>query len=126
MLRPAGTVLIIENDLATSEMYQRALGQHYQVLTSTVDQDVLTLISATPLHAIVLEPGPLNGPGWTLLAELEQLPNTRSIPVIICTSQDRRRLAMEMNVAAYLVKPVLPSDLLQRVRQLTGKDVQEA
>ena len=126
MLKPTHAVLIIENDLATAEMYQRALSQHYQVFTSTVEEDVLTLVSANTLHAVILEPGPLNGPGWTLLAELQRQPSPWSIPIIVCTSQDRRRLGTEMNVAAYLVKPVLPATLLNIVRRLTGEDGWEA
>jgi two-component system, response regulator FitH len=126
MLRPTRAVLIIENDLATAEMYQRALSQRYQVFTSTVEEDVLAFISANPLHAIVLEPGPLNGPGWDLLGELQRHPNTGSIPVIVCTSQDRRRLGMEMNTAAYLVKPVLPAVLLKMVRRLISEDDHES
>ncbi|HXV99152.1 MAG TPA: response regulator [Anaerolineae bacterium] len=126
MLKPTRAVLIIENDLATAEMYQRALSQHYQVFTSTLEQDVLALVSVNTPHAVVLEPGPLNGPGWSLLAELQRHPSTESIPVIVCTSQDRRRLGMEMGVAAYLVKPVLPPMLLKIVRRLTGEDDREA
>jgi DNA-binding response OmpR family regulator len=118
-------VLIIENDLATVEMYQRTLSQYYQVFTSTLEHDALALVSANTLHAVVLEPGPLNGRGWALLAELQRHPGTRSIPIIICTSQDRR-LGVEMDVAAYLVKPVLPDTLLKMVRRLTRKDEPEA
>lgn len=126
MLKPTQAVLIVENDLATAEMYQRTLSQHYQVFTTTVEQDALALMSANTLHVIVLEPGPLNSRGWTLLAELQRHPGPRSIPIIICTSQDRRRLGTEMEVAAYLVKPVLPATLLKIVRRLTGEDGPEA
>ena len=125
MSRPTRAVLIIENDLATAEMYQRALSQRYEVFISTVEADVLALVRANTLHAIVLEPGPLNGPGWGLLAELQRHPNTGSIPVIVCTSQDRRRLGTEMSTAAYLVKPVLPAVLLKMVRRLISEDDQE-
>src|SRR5262245_39617384 len=118
MSKSTRAVLIIENDLATAEMYQRALSQHYQVFTSTLEQDVLALVSVNAPHAVVLEPGPLNGPGWSLLAELQRHPSTGSIPVIVCTSQDRHRLGMEMGVAAYFVKPVLPPTLLKIVRRL--------
>jgi len=124
-MRPTRAILIIENDLATAEMYQRALSQHYQVFTSTVEEDVLALVSVNTPHAVVLEPGPLNGPGWTLLAELQRHPSPRYIPIIVCTSQARRRLGMEMNVAAYLVKPVLPATLLNIVRRLTSEDGRE-
>ncbi|MBE7472544.1 MAG: hypothetical protein DPW09_07180 [Anaerolineae bacterium] len=126
MSKPTQAVLIIENDLATAEMYQRTLSQYYQVFTTTLEQDILALVSANTLHTVVLEPGPLNGRGWALLAELQRHPGARAVPIIICTSQDRRRLGMEMDVAAYLVKPVLPDTLLKMVRRLTRKDDREA
>lgn len=121
MLKPTQAVLIIENDLATAEMYQRTLSQHYRVFTTTIEQDALALVNANTLHAVVLEPGPLDSQGWALLAELQHHPGMHSIPIIICTSQDRRRLGLEMDVAAYLVKPVLPATLLKMVRRLTRK-----
>jgi CheY-like chemotaxis protein len=56
-----------------------------------------------------------------LLAELQRHPSTQSIPIIICTSQDRQRLGTGINVAAYLVKPVLPATLLKIVQRLTSQ-----
>jgi DNA-binding response OmpR family regulator len=121
MSRTARAVLIIENDLATAQMYQRTLNQHYQVLTTTIEQDVMAVVSANTFHAVILEPGPLVSRGWALLAELQRHPSTQSTPIIICTSQDRQRLGLGMSVAAYLVKPVLPATLLKVVQQLIGE-----
>jgi DNA-binding response OmpR family regulator len=114
------TVLILENDPATLWMYQRVLEQEYEVLPASNEDEVLSLLNAHTVHAIVLEPGPLGGLGWELLAEMKRQSDQQSIPIILCTAQDEKRRGLELGTAAYLVKPVLPAALLEMVRRLTG------
>jgi DNA-binding response OmpR family regulator len=114
------TVLIVENDPATHAMYQRAFQPEYQVLIASSAEEVPSLLDEHTVHTIVLEPGPLGHPGWELLAELKRRPETRAIPVVVCTAQDERRRGLEMGATAYLVKPVLPAALLETVRRLNA------
>ncbi|MGQ0603483.1 MAG: response regulator [Anaerolineales bacterium] len=114
------TVLIIERDRATCLMYARALQETYHVIVATDEVDIGVLLTGYTLHAAVLEPGPVGGHGWELLTELKRRPDTRSVPVILCTAQDERRRGLEMGAAAYLTKPVLPAALLEAVRRLTS------
>jgi DNA-binding response OmpR family regulator len=113
------TVLIVESDQATYQMYRRALQPEYHVLVASYDDDVLTLVKANPIDAVVLEPGPIGGRGWALLADLKHLPELQSLPIVVCTAQDERRRGQELGSAAYLIKPVLPAALLETVRRLT-------
>ena len=113
------TVLIVENDQATCRMYERALQQEYDVLTASLEDDLSALLKAHTLHAVVLEPGPVDGRGWDLLAELKCHPNLQAVPIVLCTVQDERRRGLESGAAVYLVKPVLPAVLLETVRRLT-------
>jgi DNA-binding response OmpR family regulator len=99
-------------------MYQRALQQEYRVLVATSEAEVPSLLKTHTVHAIVLEPGPVGGPGWALLAELKQRPDLSSVPLIVCTAQDERSRGLKLGVTAYLVKPVLPATLLETVRRL--------
>lgn len=111
-------ILIVENDPATHQMYERALQQEYQVLVAYGEADVATLLNTHTVQAIVLEPGPVGGPGWALLAELKHRPDLSSVPLILCTAQDERSRGLKLGVTAYLVKPVLPATLLETVRHL--------
>jgi DNA-binding response OmpR family regulator len=113
------TVLIVENDQPTRQMYRRTLEQEYLVLSASVEDDVSTLVKTHTIHAIVLEPGPISGGGWALLADLKHDSRLQAVPIIICTAQDERRLGLELGSTAYLVKPVLPAVLLETVRRLT-------
>jgi DNA-binding response OmpR family regulator len=116
------TVLIIEHDWATCLMYTRALQETYHVIAASDEADIDQLLAGHALHAVVLEPGPVGGRGWDLLAELKRRPQTRATPVILCTVQDEKRRGLEMGAAAYLVKPVLPADLLSAIRRIVDGD----
>ena len=112
------TVLIVEDDPATYRLYERALRPEYQVLAAFTKEDVTTLITAhTAVHAVVLEPGPVGSWGWALLSELRRHADFESIPLILCTAQDEKRRGLELGATEYLVKPVLPAELLAAVRR---------
>lgn len=117
------TILILENDLATLRMYQRALEQEYRVLAASDGDDVWALLQAHTIHAVVLEPGPVGGRGWALFAEMKCRPDLQSVPFILCTAQDERRRGLELGAASYLVKPVLPAELLETVRHHTHTEI---
>ncbi|HNP71278.1 MAG TPA: response regulator [Kouleothrix sp.] len=109
-------ILIVDNDDSTRELYQRALSQSYQVYTASDEQNILDIVHQHAIQAVVLEPGPPNGRGWNVVSELKRNPNTSAIPIIICTAQDERRRGQALGASAYLVKPVLPTLLLQAIQ----------
>lgn len=108
-------ILIVEGDRSTRELYCRALSQAYEVFVSANPQEARALLCTHAIDAVILEPGPLDGGGWSLLAELKRDPSTQLIPLIVCTTQDERRRAIELGATVYLVKPVLPALLLETV-----------
>lgn len=109
-------ILIVDNDHSTRELYQRALSQSYQVYTASDEQNIVALVHQHAIQAVVLEPGPPNGQGWGVVSALKRDPGTSAIPIIICTAQDERRRGQALGAAAYLVKPVLPTLLLQAIK----------
>ena len=117
------TILIIENDQPTRQMYCRTLEQEYRVLATSIEDEVSALVKAHTIHAVVLEPGPIGGEGWALLADLMRHPNLQAVPIVICTAQDKQRLGVELGSTVYLVKPVLPAVLLETVRRLTHPEI---
>lgn len=117
------TVLIIDSDAATRRLYERALSVDFAVLAASDELDWAELLARLPLTAVAVEPGPANGRGWDLLQELRDRPETRRVPIILCTAQDDRSRDQEFGVAAHLVKPVLPADLLAAIH-CVAKDAQ--
>jgi PleD family two-component response regulator len=111
-------ILIIESDQATRDLYERELGRRYRVRVCGDEQTARKIVEMCVLQAIVVEPNALEDDRWMFLAALHAAPATRRIPIVICTSLDERRRGLEMGVAAYLVKPVLPVTLAQTLARI--------
>ena len=118
MPEPSPTILLIEDDEATSELYQRELKGDYKVLACASESEALALLQTNTVGAIVLEPALHSGQGWAILEALHNLPYTRTIPVILCSTLDERRLGMELGATRYLIKPVLPKALLDVIHRV--------
>jgi DNA-binding response OmpR family regulator len=114
---PSRTILLIEHDEATRNLYSRELGKEYHVVACPDGSDAWRALYRQAVHAVVLEPGLADSGGWELLAALKH-GRTRSIPVILCSTLDERRRGLELGAWAYLVKPVLPATLLRVVRDM--------
>ncbi len=115
------SILLLEADVITQEMYRRELSRHFRVLTCESESEALRLLQANDIRAIVLEPAWAGGKGWQFLATAREV--TTHIPILICSVWDQRRYGLQSGVTAYLVKPVLPLTLSQTLRRiLESKD----
>jgi DNA-binding response OmpR family regulator len=118
MLKAQPTILIIEKDLVTLELYARELGRDFQVLACSGTHEALTIIHDRKLSAIVLEPATLGDEGWELLETIKSFPDSWTTPVIICSVMDERKRALEMGVVTCLMKPVLLSKLIETLEHV--------
>jgi DNA-binding response OmpR family regulator len=116
---PQPEIVIIEGDPLTAELYQRELRRYFHVITCTEIAAALDAIQEYEPCAVVLEPAGLGKKGWDLLVTLKSTPALQSVPVILCSTLDERRKGLEMGAISFLLKPVLPSTLLQVLRQVT-------
>jgi DNA-binding response OmpR family regulator len=116
------TVLIIEADQLTSDLYQRELGRDVAVATCSNEMTAWEILRTRDVRAVVLEPAGLGAEGWNLLARIKAHPSFSAIPVIVCSTQDERRKGLELGAALFLVKPVLPATLSAVLRQVIGAD----
>jgi DNA-binding response OmpR family regulator len=112
------SILIIDNDLPTLELYQRTLSQDYLVFTCVSEVDAQRILQQQAVDAIVLEPAMHNGQGWAVLNARNEAAEAHRIPVIICSTVDERRRGLDMGAAACLVKPVLPATLRDVLQQI--------
>lgn len=112
------TVLIVEQDDATRELYQRELGRTYHVLASDEVEHASQLLQSMEIDAMVLEPTVSEGQGWILLERLSRKRPHKPLPVILCSTLDERRRGMSLGATAYLVKPVMPITLLDALNQV--------
>ncbi|HEX2910060.1 MAG TPA: response regulator [Chloroflexia bacterium] len=112
------TILLIDNDQYTRELYQRELGRDFQVLACSNESEALDLLFHHSVDVIILEPYLDSHEGWAFLAMLHTLPHTSDIPIIICSTLDERPLGFELGARYYLIKPVLPFELLDTTHRI--------
>ncbi len=56
--------------------------------------------------------------GWQIMRELKSCPETRDIPIIICSILENQEKGYSMGAANYLVKPFLQDDMIEAVSRL--------
>jgi len=112
------TILIVDNDRPTLELYQRELGREYRVLTCTDELEASAVLGVEDVSAVVVEPVALGEDGWAHLAAMTHMPSQEPVPVLVCSTQDDRRRDFALGAVACLVKPVLPTTLLAALRRL--------
>ena len=112
------TILVIEPDRPTFELYNRSLGREFQVIHAASEQQASVFLGQDAIEGVILEPAGLGEKGWALLAAIKSRSASRRLPVILCSSLDERQRGLEMGAAVYLLKPVLPTVLLQTLHRV--------
>jgi DNA-binding response OmpR family regulator len=111
-------ILLIENDIPTIALYKRELANNYQVFSCYEENSVLKYLEDENIVAIILEPAFLGDDGWNLLIKIKDATSSTPVPIVVCTTQDACLRATKFGAAKCLVKPVLPSTLLQILEDL--------
>jgi DNA-binding response OmpR family regulator len=111
-------ILLLEAAAVTGELYERELGRHYRVFRCQDEAEAFQLLDTVDIQAIVLEPAVSDGGGWRLMEGLRCIPRLSSVRIVLCSTLDERRRGMSLGAAAYLVKPILPTALLDTLRQV--------
>ena len=94
----------------------------YRVLTAASVPDAL-LIAARELPDVVITDVMMPGEnGYSLCTKLKRDPATRDIPVIVVTSLDSEREAMQAGASAFLSKPFEDEDLRAMVRSVLARE----
>ena len=102
-------ILVLDEDLLALELYSRELGGSYQVITCETVAETRRYLKDNILDAVIIEPAVNDGEGWTLLNEIHASLNPPL--VVLCSVEDDRKMGLEGGALAYVVKPVLPTEL---------------
>lgn len=110
----AATLLLFEQDRATRQLYARELGRYWPVITAEDAAQCRQRLAQETIRAVVFELGTANSEEWALLAEIVQATAAKT-PVVVLSAIDARSQGYALGVSAYLVKPVLPQQLIAEV-----------
>lgn len=113
------TVLVVDDQAAAQRMYQRYLSaSSLKVIGLTEPAQTLSLARQLQPAAIILDVMMPHVDGWEILQALQLEPQTRSIPVLVCSAWGDAELAHSLGAAAFLKKPIIQKDLLAVLTRL--------
>jgi CheY-like chemotaxis protein len=112
--RITSTVLVVEDDAATREMYRQALAASgYRTIAAGDGLGALRIIEGDRPDVVVLDLILPTVGGYDVYRELRAHPETSDIPIVIVTGSDARDLEPN-EFRFFLRKPVSP-DTLTRI-----------
>jgi signal transduction histidine kinase/DNA-binding NtrC family response regulator len=99
--------LIIEDSPTTAEQFTRYLTEmDIEVVIHPRAEGALEQAQQIQPDIIILDILLPDQPGWMVLAQLQENPQTQNIPVVIISVVDEPARGLSMNAAEYLVKPI--------------------
>jgi CheY-like chemotaxis protein/CHASE3 domain sensor protein len=113
------SLLVIEDDIAFARVvFDLAHELDFVCVVATTADDGLALARGFAPTAIVLDLGLPDRSGLAVLDALKRNPETRHIPVHVCSASDHTRGALAMGAASYAVKPVDRERLADAIRHM--------
>lgn len=110
--RPRG-ILIVDDNPDVCQLYRRYLGSSgYQVVEASSGDAALQLITELRPACIVLDVMMPIRDGWEILQVLRGQPDSRDIPVLVCSVLQQRELALSLGATDFLAKPISQQGLL--------------
>jgi signal transduction histidine kinase/CheY-like chemotaxis protein len=121
---PAGSsaadILVIEDEPSSARLLQTYLAEAGHGVRLAHDGETgLAMARAIRPAAIVLDILLPGIDGWEVLRQLKSDPDLRDVPVIIATVVDERGVGLALGAVDYLVKPINPEALLDRLARYT-------
>ncbi len=107
-------LLVVDDNLGFVDLFRRYLAGHgWVVIGAASGQEARKAIAETRPDVITLDVMMPREDGWELLMALKNSPDTREIPVIVCSVLNEPQLALALGAEAYLTKPVTQQALLR-------------
>ena len=121
---PVRSVLIIEDEQATREMYVKLLAHAgFDVVTARTGTEGFTRACETTPDLIVTDLELPTIDGWEVVRRLKADSRTRGIPVVVVTGWSTptlRDVAAKLGCASVLLKPCPPEELIAELERTLG------
>ena len=113
--------LVIDDNADTLELFQRCLGNTRFSFVGTREPAQAFALAQEFSPAVIIVDVMLPGiDGWELIGRLREHPQTRGIPVVVCTILPQKQLALALGAAGFLHKPFTRVTLLQMLDSQLG------
>ena len=120
---PGRVVLCVDDDEGVITLFRRYLDkQGYRVVGLTDPFRVVEEARRIRPFAITLDVMMPGKDGWQVIQELKADPETRDIPVVMCTIVSEKGRGLSLGAADYLVKPILEQDLISALDRLDREE----
>jgi CheY-like chemotaxis protein len=114
-------ILCIDDDAQVISLYERFLQPlGFKVIPVVNPANARDTAKRTNPYAITLDIMMPEVDGWTILEQLKSDPETRNIPVIVCSIVEEEEKGFSLGAADYLVKPIMEEDLVKALNRLNG------
>jgi signal transduction histidine kinase/CheY-like chemotaxis protein len=120
-------ILAIDDDRQVISLYERYLTpQGFKVVSQTDPSTAIEQVKKIKPFAITLDVMMPGEDGWQVLHDLKLDPQTRNIPVIMCSILEEEEKGFSLGASDFLVKPILQDDLINALNRLdNGGQVSE-
>ncbi len=114
-------ILSIDDDLQVIGLYERYLSQQgYLVVPLSDPTHAVERVKQVKPFAVTLDIMMPGIDGWQILDNLKNDPETRNVPVIICSIIEDLQKGFNLGATDYLVKPILEEDLVNALDHLNA------
>jgi len=112
-------VFAIDGDPQVTELYQRYLADtNFQIISVLLPNEAVKMARELRPFAITLDTNLPDHDGWEIFNALRQDPDTKDIPIMICSLQDVSEKAKNAGAVDYLPKPILKDDLVNALSRI--------
>ncbi len=119
---PERTILVVDDNEDVLSLFQRYLAPHqFRVVAAQTAHQALAEARRLQPHAITLDLMMPGQDGWDVLQTLLNQPDTRHIPIVVCSVLKQKDLALSLGATAFLEKPVSEQALLSVLEALEGE-----
>ncbi len=113
------TVLTVDDDKQITSLYERFLTNNgYQVVALNESKKAVETAKKVKPFAITLDIMMPGRDGWHIIQDLKNDPETKNIPVIICSILEEEEKGYNLGATDYLIKPFLQEDLVNAINRL--------
>lgn len=113
-------LLIDDDELILKVIYRILTKEGYQVQTATNGKEAMEMIDKQKYNLLITDLMMPYSNGFEVISKFRQHPNAEGVPVIVISSvgtENAVREGLSIGADDYLRKPIMPDELLIRVRR---------